>query len=208
MVRPGDEVVALPSGARSRVRTVVTWEGERTEAFAPMAVTLTLADEIDVSRGDMLVRPENLPRVDRNLDAMVVWMADEPLRPGRQYWIKHTGSLVTGTVSSLRYRIDVNSLQRQEAAGAADERGGTLPPHAQPAGGVRRLPSEPGDGRVHPDRPHAQRHRGRRDDRGPLERPGVPAGPLGGRHVCRDAGPALVAGHVRGARGADSGTRR
>ena len=59
-----------------------------------MAVTLTLADEIDVSRGDMLVRPENLPRVDRELDAMVVWMAEEPLRPGRQYWIKHATSLV------------------------------------------------------------------------------------------------------------------
>ena len=65
VVRPGDEVMALPSGARSRVRTVVTWEGEQAEAFAPMAVTLTLSDEIDVSRGDMLVRPENLPRVDR-----------------------------------------------------------------------------------------------------------------------------------------------
>ena len=85
-------------------------------AFAPMAVTLTLTDAIDVSRGDMLVRPENLPRVDRNLDAMVVWMADDPLRPGRQYWIKHAASLVTGTVASLRYRIDVNSLQRQDAA--------------------------------------------------------------------------------------------
>lgn len=116
VVRPGDEVVALPSGARSRVRTVVTWEGEQPEAFAPMAVTLTLTDAIDVSRGDMLVRPENLPRVDRNLDAMVVWMADDPLRPGRQYWIKHAASLVTGTVASLRYRIDVNSLQRQDAA--------------------------------------------------------------------------------------------
>ncbi len=115
VVRPGDEVVALPSGARSRVRTVVTWEGEQAEAFAPMAVTLTLSDEIDVSRGDMLVRPENLPRVDRNLDAMVVWMADEPLRPGHQYWVKHAGSLVTATLSSLRYRINVNSLERQEA---------------------------------------------------------------------------------------------
>jgi bifunctional enzyme CysN/CysC len=115
VVRPGDDVVALPSGARSRVRTVITWEGEQAEAFAPMAVTLTLADEIDVSRGDMLVHAENLPRVDRDLDAMVVWMAEEPLRPGRQYWIKHTGNLVTGNISSLRYRIDVNTLQRQRA---------------------------------------------------------------------------------------------
>ena len=74
------------------MKSIVTWDGELPEAFAPMAVTLTLADEIDVSRGDMLVRPENLPRVDRNLDAMVVWMAEEPLVPGRQYWIKHAGS--------------------------------------------------------------------------------------------------------------------
>jgi len=115
VLRPGDEVMALPSGSRSRVRSIVTWEGERGDAFAPMAVTVTLADEIDVSRGDMLVRPENLPRVDRNLDAMVVWMGEEPLVPGRQYWIKHAGSLVTGAVSSLRYRIDVNTLQRQDA---------------------------------------------------------------------------------------------
>jgi bifunctional enzyme CysN/CysC len=115
VLRPGVEVMALPSGARSRVKSIVTWEGERTEAFAPMAVTLTLADEIDVSRGDMLVRPDNLPRVDRNLDAMVVWMAEEPLQPGRQYWVKHATSLVAGTVSNLHYRIDVNTLQRQEA---------------------------------------------------------------------------------------------
>jgi bifunctional enzyme CysN/CysC len=115
-VRAGDEVVALPSGARSRVKSIVTWEGELHEAFAPMAVTLTLADEIDVSRGDMLVRPDNLPRVDRNLDAMIVWMAEEPLRPGRQYWIKHATSVAPGTVSSLRYRIDVNTLQRQDAS--------------------------------------------------------------------------------------------
>jgi bifunctional enzyme CysN/CysC len=116
VVRPGDEIVALPSGARSRVKTVVTWEGERPEAFAQMAVTLTLDDEIDVSRGDMLVRPDNLPRIDRHLDAMVVWMGEEPLRPGRQYWAKLATSLVASTVSSLRYRIDVNTLQRQDAA--------------------------------------------------------------------------------------------
>ena len=113
VVRSGDEVVALPSGARSRVRSIVSWDGEVPEAFAPMAVTLTLEDEIDVSRGDMLVRPNNVPRVDHDLDAMVVWMAEEPLRPGRQYWIKHTTSLIAGTVSSLRYRISVDTLQRQ-----------------------------------------------------------------------------------------------
>ena len=116
VIRQGAEIMALPSGARSRVRSIVTWEGDREEAFAPMAVTLTLEDEIDVSRGDMLVRPENLPRVDRRLDAMVVWMAEEPMQVGRQYWIKQTTSLVAGAVSTLHYRIDVNSLQRQGAS--------------------------------------------------------------------------------------------
>ena len=116
VIRRGAEIMALPSGARSRVRSIVTWEGDREEAFAPMAVTLTLEDEIDVSRGDMLVRPENLPRVDRRLDAMVVWMAEEPMQAGRQYWIKQTTSLVAGAVSTLHYRIDVNSLQRQGAS--------------------------------------------------------------------------------------------
>jgi bifunctional enzyme CysN/CysC len=116
VVRQGAAVMVLPSGARSRVKSIVTWEGERPEAFAPMAVTLTLEDEIDVSRGDMLVRPENLPRVDRNLDAMVVWMAEEPLRTGRQYWIKQTTSLVAGVVSTLHYKVDVNTLQREGAA--------------------------------------------------------------------------------------------
>ena len=115
VVRRGDEVMALPSGVRSRVRSIVTWEGELEEAFAPMAVTLTLADEVDVSRGDILVHPNNLPRVERAFETMVVWMAEEPMRPGRQYWIKQAANLVPGTASSLRYRIDVNTLHRQEA---------------------------------------------------------------------------------------------
>jgi bifunctional enzyme CysN/CysC len=115
VIHAGDEVMVLPSGARSRVRRIVTWEGDLPKAFAPQSVTLTLEDEVDVSRGDMLVRPDNLPRVGRTLDAMVVWMSEEPLRPGRQYWIKQAASLVAGTVSKVHYRIDVNTLQRQDA---------------------------------------------------------------------------------------------
>ena len=115
IVRTGDEVIALPSGARSRVKSIVTWEGERREAFASMPVTITLADDIDVSRGDMLVHPGNVPRVDRVLDAMVVWMAAEPLVPAKQYWVKHSTSVVPAVVSALPYRIDVNTLLRQDA---------------------------------------------------------------------------------------------
>jgi bifunctional enzyme CysN/CysC len=115
IVRKGDAVMVLPGGQQSRVRSIVTWEGDRDEACAPMAVTLTLEDEIDVSRGDMIVHVHNLPRVERNLEAMVVWMGEEPLVPGRPYWIKQATSLVGGTVSALRYRLDVNTLHRLEA---------------------------------------------------------------------------------------------
>ncbi len=116
IVRVGDEVMALPSRRVSRVKSVVTYEGERDEAFAPQSVTLTLEDEIDISRGDMLVHPANVPRIDQQLEAMLVWMAQEPMVPGKSYLIKHAHRLVTGRVQVLRYRVDVNTLHRQEAA--------------------------------------------------------------------------------------------
>jgi bifunctional enzyme CysN/CysC len=107
--------MALPSGRRSKITDIVTYDGSVDEAFAPMSVTVTLADEIDVSRGDMLVHPGNLPRVDRAIEAMVVWMAAEPLVPGKQYMIKHSTKVALGSVSTLRYRVDVNTLHRQNA---------------------------------------------------------------------------------------------
>src|SRR4051812_9366752 len=88
IVRRGDEVMALPSGKRSKVKSIVTWEGEPDEAFSPQAITVTLEDEIDVSRGDMLVRPDNQPHVSSQIEAMIVWMAEKPFSPGRSYWIK------------------------------------------------------------------------------------------------------------------------
>ena len=97
IIRRGDEVLSLPSRRRSRVKSIVTFDGELEEAFAPQSVTLTLEDEIDSSRGDMLVRPGNVPKVDHRLDAMVVWMAEEPLVPGKQYLFKQTTKLVPGT---------------------------------------------------------------------------------------------------------------
>jgi bifunctional enzyme CysN/CysC len=115
IIRPGDEVMALPSRKTSRVKSIVTFDGELAEALAPQAITLTLTDEIDVSRGDMLVRPENAPRLEPRFDAMVVWMAEQPLEVGKPYIFKHTTKMVTGAISSLRYRVDVNSLHRQEA---------------------------------------------------------------------------------------------
>ena len=89
-LRKGDEVMVLPSGRRSRVKSIETYDGELDEAFAPQAVTVTLADEVDVSRGDMLVHPDSPPHVGSQVEAMVVWMAEQPLVPGRAYTLKHT----------------------------------------------------------------------------------------------------------------------
>ncbi|MEM7251376.1 MAG: sulfate adenylyltransferase subunit CysN [Pseudomonadota bacterium] len=116
IVRPGDDVMVLPSRKSSQVKSIVTYDGELNEAFAPIAVTVTLEDEIDVSRGDVLVHPGNQPRVADRIEAMVVWMAEEPMVPGKRYIIKHSTKSVRGAVSQLRYQIDVNTLHRQEAA--------------------------------------------------------------------------------------------
>jgi len=115
IIRRGDEIMSLPSRKKSRVQSIVTFDGELEEAFAPQSVTLTLEDEIDSSRGDMLVRPGNVPKVDHKFEASIVWMSDEPLVPGKQYLFKQTSKVTTGAVSTLRYRIDVNSLHRQPA---------------------------------------------------------------------------------------------
>jgi bifunctional enzyme CysN/CysC len=119
IIRRGDEVMSLPSRKKSRVKSIVTFDGELEEAFAPQSVTLTLEDEIDSSRGDMLVRPGNVPKVDHRFDATVVWMAEEPLVPGKQYLFKQTTKVVPGAVSTLRYRVDVNTLHRQPAPALA-----------------------------------------------------------------------------------------
>jgi bifunctional enzyme CysN/CysC len=113
-IRKGDEVMVLPSRKTSKVKSIVTFDGELEEAFTPLSVTLTLEDEIDVSRGDMLVRPDNVPKVDDTFDATIVWMADEKLVPGKQYTIKHGTKSVAGTISTLRYKIDVNTLHRTD----------------------------------------------------------------------------------------------
>ena len=114
IIRVGDEVLALPSGKKSTVEQIVTWEGERHEAFPPQAVTIVLADEIDISRGDVLARPNNVPRVERQFEAMVVWMHDQPLREGRGYRIKIGTQSVLGEVVTVRYRVAVNTLKKTD----------------------------------------------------------------------------------------------
>ncbi|MBX9680428.1 MAG: sulfate adenylyltransferase subunit CysN [Gemmataceae bacterium] len=116
IVRKGDEVMVLPSGKRSRVKSIVTYDGELDEAFAPQAVTVTLTDEVDVSRGDMLVRPESPPHVSSQIEAMVVWMAEQPFVPGRTYTLKHATRQVAAEVASFRYGVDVNTLEHRPAS--------------------------------------------------------------------------------------------
>ncbi|MEM1044418.1 MAG: sulfate adenylyltransferase subunit CysN, partial [Bacteroidota bacterium] len=114
-IRPGEEVLALPSGTRSTVDTITTFDGDLNEAHAGEAVVVTLADEIDVSRGDMLVRPGNLPTVATEVEAMVCWMAEEPLQRTRHYLLRHTTREVKAYVDEVVYRIDVDTLHRDAA---------------------------------------------------------------------------------------------
>ncbi|MBV9745650.1 MAG: sulfate adenylyltransferase subunit CysN [Acidobacteriia bacterium] len=116
VLRRGDAVTVLPSGRTSRVKSIVTWDGELEEAFPPMSVTVCLEDEIDISRGDMLVHPASLPHVGRRLEAMVVWMNEKPLEPHRPYLLKQTTQMVHARMRDIRHRVDINTLGRQRAS--------------------------------------------------------------------------------------------
>ncbi|PND56316.1 adenylyl-sulfate kinase [Mycobacterium sp. ENV421] len=119
VMRPGDEVVVLPSGKSSRITAIDGPTGPVEEAFPPMAVSISLADDIDISRGDLLARPQNQPVATREFDATVCWMADESsLEPGRDYIIKHTTRTTRARVGALDYRLDVNTLHRDKSATA------------------------------------------------------------------------------------------
>ena len=114
VVRKGDEIVALPSMKRSRVKSIVTYEGELQEAFCPQCVTLTLEDEIDISRGEMLVHPDSLPHIGRRFETMLVWMDEEPMNRNKQFFLKHNTNTTRATVDSLAYRVDVNTMEHLE----------------------------------------------------------------------------------------------
>ncbi|MET8119276.1 GTP-binding protein [Micromonospora sp. NPDC005189] len=117
VLKPGDEVMVLPSGFTSRIAAVETADGPVAEAFPPMSVTVRLADEIDISRGDLICRPNNAPAVAQDIEAMVCWMDETaPLRVGGRYAIKHTTRSARAIVRGLHYRLDVNSLHRDESA--------------------------------------------------------------------------------------------
>jgi bifunctional enzyme CysN/CysC len=121
VLRAGDDIVVLPSGLRSRVAGIDTYDGPVEEAFTGMSVTVRLADDVDVSRGDMLVRAgldptSSEPSTSQDVEAMVCWMVDQPLRHGGRYAIKHTTRWARAMVADLVYRLDVNSLERDDTA--------------------------------------------------------------------------------------------
>ena len=111
VVRKGDTVMALPSGKTSKVKSIVTYDGELECAYPPLCVTLTLEDEIDISRGEMLVHPDNLPISDRNFEAMLVWMDEEEMDVNKSFYIKQTTNTTRARVDSIRYKVDVNTME-------------------------------------------------------------------------------------------------
>ncbi|BAM04594.1 sulfate adenylyltransferase subunit CysN [Phycisphaera mikurensis] len=115
VVRPGDEVTVLPSRKTTTIKEVLGPDGPVDEAFAPMSATLTFDDEVDASRGDMIVRTNNQPQVAQAFEAMLVWMDDQPLETGRGYLVKHTTRQTPGQVTELRYRVDVNTLASHDS---------------------------------------------------------------------------------------------
>jgi bifunctional enzyme CysN/CysC len=111
----GDQITALPSGKTSTIKSIVTYDGELEKAFPPMAVTFTLTSEIDISRGDMIVASGSEPMIADSFKASIVWMAEKPMTPGRQYMIKLATRSVSGSISTLHHRIDVNTLEHHDA---------------------------------------------------------------------------------------------
>ena len=114
VLKPGDEVVVLPSGMTSTIEGIDLFDKEIDEAFPPMSVTVRLADDVDVSRGDMIARPANAPKPSQDIDAMVCWMTNDPLRIRQKLAIKHTTRTGRAMVKDVQYRLDVNTLHRDQ----------------------------------------------------------------------------------------------
>lgn len=114
VLKVGQEVMALPSGKKSKVKSILTSEGDVDFAFPPQSASFTLEDEIDISRGEMVVYPQNTPKVDRHFESMLVWMDEKPMDPYTQFYIKHNTHATKARIDSIRYKVDVNSLERSE----------------------------------------------------------------------------------------------
>jgi len=111
IVKIGEEIISLPSGQKSRIKEIVTYDGNLQEAFPPQSVTITLDDEIDASRGDMLVYPDNLPLIGQHFESMLVWMDESPMDKEMQFFIKHANNMTRAFVQNLDYKIDVNTME-------------------------------------------------------------------------------------------------
>ncbi len=116
IIRKGEEIMVLPSRKKSKIKEIITYDGNLDEAFPPQSVTITLEDEIDISRGDMIVYPDNLPRIERHFEAMLVWMDEKPMDPDAQLFIKHANNTTRVRFDKIQYKIDVNSLQKSSVA--------------------------------------------------------------------------------------------
>lgn len=112
VLRPGDKVTVLPSGFQSTIKAIELDGKQLEEAFAPMSVTILLNDDIDISRGDMIVRDNNKPQVEQDIEAMICWMGDQPLRPGGKYALKHTTRDARAVVKDIKYKLDISTLHR------------------------------------------------------------------------------------------------
>ncbi len=112
--KPGDEVVALPSGFTTKIKTIETIDGKLAEAFAPMSVVMTLENEIDISRGDMIAKPNNQPEVSQDVDLMVCWLHQSPIKLRGKYVVRHTSNEVRCIVKDIRYKVNINTLHRSE----------------------------------------------------------------------------------------------
>jgi len=112
--KPGDDVTVLPSGFTSKIKSIDTFDGEVAEAFSPMSVCMTLTDNIDISRGDMLVRENNKPTIEQDIDVMICWMNEKKMIPRGKYTIRHTSQTARCIIKELKYKIDINTLHRME----------------------------------------------------------------------------------------------
>jgi sulfate adenylyltransferase subunit 1 len=114
-IKPGDSITALPSGKQSKVKALINFEGEQDRVYAPLTTTITLEDEIDISRGDMIVKSDNLPLHSNTYITNLVWMDEEPMMPNKQYGFKFATKFVPGSVTEVEYQIDVNSMQHKSS---------------------------------------------------------------------------------------------
>jgi sulfate adenylyltransferase subunit 1 len=112
--KPGDDVTVLPSGFTSKIKSIDTFDGPIDEAFSPMSVCMTLTDDIDISRGDMLVRENNKPTIEQDIDVMICWMNEKKLIPRGKYTIRHTSQTARCIIKEVKYKMDINTLHRNE----------------------------------------------------------------------------------------------